>query len=91
MRRSIFLAALVAATPVAAFAQSEAAPVQIRQGQTLRDANGARVGTIDRVLPNGSVQIIYSSHFTTIPATTLTVDGGVVKTSLTRKDVAKLH
>lgn len=91
MRSSIFFAALIAATPLAASAQDATVPAQVRQGQTLRDANLARLGTIDRVLADGSVQIIYSSHFATIPASSLSVENGVVKTSLTRKEVAKLR
>jgi hypothetical protein len=87
MRLNLVLAAAVALVSVPAFAQSDAAP---RAGQTIRDAKSARLGTIQRVNPNGSVKIIYRSRFANIPADTITVENGVVKTSLTKKEVGKL-
>lgn len=87
MRFNLVLAAAFALSAVPALAQNDAAP---RAGQTIRDAKSVRLGTIQRVNPNGSVKIIYRSRFATIPANTISVENGVVKTSLTKKEVGKL-
>lgn len=92
MRTSILIAGLLALAPVAAIAQDAAtAEVEIRQGQTLRDANMARLGPVNRVLADGSVQIIHNSRFVTIPADSLSVEDGKAKTSLTRKEVSRMR
>lgn len=91
--RSLFLAAaLAAALCTPAIAQDDAAaPTIARAGQTLRDAKMARIGAIDRVYPDGSVRLIVDGHFATVPAASISITDGVVKTSLTRKDVARLR
>lgn len=100
MRSNLFIiaAALSVAAPALASepsatgtAAAPSAAIAIHSGQTLRDAKMARVGTVDRVLADGSVQIIFGDKFTIIPASTLSVSGDALTTSLTRKEVAKLH
>jgi hypothetical protein len=67
--------AIIFAAP--AFAQSaDAAPAvstaeYVKEGRTVRDANNARLGKIDRVNPDGSVRIIFYQ-----PALMLTRRGG---------------
>ncbi|AYJ85090.1 hypothetical protein D3Y57_03380 (plasmid) [Sphingomonas paeninsulae] len=88
MRLTIAIATLaLIATPV--LAQTAPAP---KRGATLRDANMTRLGTIDRINSDGSVQIIFNSKFVTIPASSLVVaPDAAVSTSLTKSEVAKLH
>lgn len=97
----IILAAL-ALSATAATAQtapaSPAAPVAasaIRTGAILRDAGGARVGQIDRVITaaDGSVQwlqVIAGERFVRVPGASLVATDGGVATSLSRADVRKL-
>jgi hypothetical protein len=87
MRIAIAIATLAfIATPVVA--QTTLAP---KRGATLRDVNMTRLGTIDRVNGDGSVQIIFNSKFVTIPATKLVVAQDAVSTSLTKSEVSKLR
>jgi hypothetical protein len=87
MRLTIAIATLaLIATPV--LAQTSPAP---KRGATLRDANLTRLGTIDRVNSDGSVQIIFNAKFVTIPASKLIVAKDMVSTSLTKSEVAKLR
>jgi hypothetical protein len=67
-----------------------ATPGALHVGQTVRDASGARVGDIDEINPDGSVRVIYDTQFITLPAASLSVTDGAVKTSLTRKQINQL-
>lgn len=88
MRFSLLIAALAIAVPAAAQAQVK----PIKAGATLRAGDATRLGQIDRVNTDGSVQIIFRSKFITVPANTLTInDAGEVTTSLTKREVSKLH
>ena len=42
------------------------------------------MGTIYSVQPDGSAQIMLDDHLVTVPASTITLDGGKLTTSLTR-------
>ena len=89
---SVLAAALATSSLAQTTSPAPAAPTETAHvGETLRDANMARLGTISDVAADGSVQIIYDSQFVTVPGKTLTVSNGVVKTSLTKKDVSKLE
>ncbi|MET0370383.1 MAG: hypothetical protein ABW039_03295 [Sphingobium sp.] len=72
-------------------ADSATAAVAAKRGATLRDAKGSRLGTIDRVNADGSVQIIFNSKFVTIPADKLVSSDAGTATSLTKAEVAKLR
>lgn len=87
MRVTLLAAAMLA---IAAPAFADDAATSLKAGQILRDANNLRLGQIDRVGPDGSVQIIFGSRFTTIPANTITVVEGKPVTSLTKKEVAAI-
>jgi hypothetical protein len=87
MRSSLILA-LVLPLAGGALAQKVDAP---RSGQTVRDSNKARVGTIDRINRDGSIQILVGSSFVTLPADKLSVTDGGVTVALTKREVAKLR
>lgn len=85
-----------AAPQVAQEAAPAAAPAediseQLKPGRTVRDTNSLRLGKIDRVTEDGSVRLIFSSRFVTIPGDTLSVKDGDIVTSLTKREVAKLR
>jgi hypothetical protein len=88
MRIFAALLAFAALSPVA-HAQTEAAAA--RPGQVVRMSSGAKVGQIDRVNTDGSVRIIYGERFVTLPADSIKSEGGLVTTSLVRKDINKLR
>lgn len=88
MRFTLAFATLaLVATPLAAQASDPA----VKRGATLRDVKATRIGTIDRVNPDGSVQVIFNSKFVVIPADKLVVTSGTVATSLSKAEVSKLH
>lgn len=102
--QKIFVAlALAAAAP--ALAQTAAAPeaaaaapvpaASIKNGSPLKDANGTRLGNIEKVRADSTgnvaaVQIIFNQGFRTVPGSTLSVKDGTVFTSLTKSQVNKL-
>jgi hypothetical protein len=57
------------------------------KGKMLVAANGARLGLVHRVMPDGSVQVIVDGKMTTIPGSTLSMANGELTTSLTKNDV----
>lgn len=90
---AIAAAALIAAPALAADASATGATSSVaapKAGATLRDAKGIRLGPIDRVNGDGSVQIIFDSKLVTIPADKLVASPNGVATSLTRVEVYKL-
>jgi hypothetical protein len=88
--RALLSFALLAMTPIAAFAQAPAPAVTAHVGQTLRDVSGGRVGAITEVYKDGSVQVIYNSQLVTVPAASLSAPDGKLTTSLTRKQLSDL-
>ncbi len=96
----LLLAALLlsgaAATAQTAPTASPVAASAVRSGAILRDAGGARIGQIDRVVAaaDGSVQyvqVIAGERFVRVPGETLTTTEAGIATSLTRGDVRKLR
>jgi len=84
-----FILALAAAITVASPAMAQTAANPPKEGAIIRDAAKARLGKIDRVYPDGSVQLIYRSKFVTIPADKVIVAEDGVMTSLSRQEVSK--
>jgi len=77
-----------------AMAQEGTAPASatgIAAGKMLVGANGARLGAVYRVTEDGSAQLILDGKMVTVPAATLSVVDGQVKTSLTKGEIRKLH
>ncbi len=62
-----------------------------QKGQTLRDAKAGRLGMIDKVNADGSVQIIFNGRVVALPATTITVTENGVSTSLTKKEIGRIR
>jgi hypothetical protein len=80
--------------PALAEGQSDAsaAPAAVAEkGKMLTAANGARLGAVYRVNPDGSAQIIIDGKLVTVPANTLSVANGKLTTSLTKSEVLALH
>jgi hypothetical protein len=86
-----FVATALIAAPLAAESVAPSGTIAPKRGATLRDAKSLRLGTIDRVNADGSVQVIFDSHFVTIPADKLVVAADGVATSLTKAEVSRLH
>lgn len=74
------LSALVAAPAMA----------EVRKGAYLYDANGRKVGQIDRVFESGALWVIQGGEIKTIPAGTVSDVNGKATTTLTLADVRKL-
>ncbi len=73
--------AYITATP--AYAQTEV----VEPGKPLFDADGKRVGAIYRVTADGSPQLIIGGKMVTVPVTSVSVNGGRVVTTITRKEL----
>lgn len=105
MKRSLVVVSLCAFVSLsgAAFADSfnvsspstsseaGAGPVVATKGTMLVSANGSRLAAVYRVGADGSPQIIIDGKLVTVPATTLSVSGGRLTTSLTKAQVLALH
>ncbi len=89
MRSLIMFATLLGLS--AAVAAQTAAPPAPHIGQTVRDNNNMRVGTIDRVNGDGSLQLLVGMGFVTVPADKATVADGVVKLAMSKHEVERLH
>lgn len=78
------------ATPPVAQAVATAEPaaaVQAVRGQMIVTSDGRRVGRVYRVTNDGSPSIIYEGRIVTIPATTLSLDGANLVTTLTEREI----
>lgn len=86
----ILPAAAQAAPDAPAASATSAAPVA-EKGKMLVAANGARLGAVYRVGPDGSAQIIIDGKLVTVPANTISIADGKLTTSLTKSEVIALH
>lgn len=79
---------------LAAATVGQAAGLDIPRNAKVVSADGSEVGLVNRVLTTGTdvtgIRIIVGSRSVTVPADKLSLDGDVVKTSLTRKEVERL-
>ena len=82
---------LVAAPAFAADAAPFASPSSqpLKRGQTVRDANNIRLGSIDSVSADGMVGLILDGQYVRIPVSLVTNVDGKAQTSLTKKDLKK--
>jgi hypothetical protein len=71
--------------------EGTAAPVSAVKGSMLISANGSRLAQVYRVGPDGSAQIIIDGKLVTVPASSLSLSGGKLTTSLTKAQVLALH
>jgi hypothetical protein len=81
------LPAAAQGTPDAPAAVAAAA----EKGKMLIAANGARLGAVYRVGPDGAAQIIIDGKMVTVPANTISIANGKLTTSLTKSEVLALH
>ena len=88
----------VVVLPAAAEAPSDAASAApaataavAEKGKMLTSANGARLGAVYRVGPDGAAQIIIDGKLVTVPANTISVANGKLVTSLTKSEVLALR
>jgi hypothetical protein len=77
--------------PVAVQAQAPAGGSVAEKGKMLLASNGARLGAIYRVTPDGAAQIILDGKMVTVPANTLSSADGKLTTSLSKSEVLALH
>jgi len=61
------------------------------KGKMVVASNGARLGTVYRVGPDGSAQVIIDGKMVTIPVSTLSNVDGKLTTSLSKSEVLALH
>ena len=72
-------------------ADAPAAAAVAEKGKMLTSANGARLGAVYRVNPDGSAQLIIDGKLVNVPANTLSIANGKLTTSLTKSEVLALH
>jgi hypothetical protein len=84
---------LVTATAAAQQAPSTqvASATVADKGKMVLASNGARLGAVYRVGPDGSAQMIIDGKMVTIPASTLSSADGKLTTSLSKSEVLALH
>jgi hypothetical protein len=78
-------------TPASPSGGAAAPAVSAVKGSMLISANGSRLAQVYRVGADGSAQIIIDGKLVTVPASTLSVSGGKLTTSLTKSEVLALH
>src|SRR5262245_48079017 len=61
--------------------------VQVEKGKTIFSSTGKRLGQVYRVTPEGNPQVVLNSRLVTVPASTLSVAGGKISTSLTMREL----
>jgi hypothetical protein len=70
-----------------ASANDDAASAAATKGRILVAADGARLGTVYRVAPDGAVQMIIAGRMITVPASTLSSVDGRLVTSLSKNEI----
>lgn len=96
MKRSWFIVLMCAFATVAftapqrSTAEATTTAAVAVKGQMLISANGARLGAVNRVLADGSAQIIIDGKLVTIPIATLSTVNGKLTTSLSKSEVLAL-
>jgi len=90
MKRLLCAVLVAACFAVPAAAQSGAASTTAPiAGKVLVDANGKYLGSIYKVAPDGSAQLVLEDRLVTIPASTISQTDGKFTTSLTKRDILK--
>jgi hypothetical protein len=91
VKKSWLAIVVCAAVVLPAFAQAPAGGAVAEKGKMLMASNGARLGAVYRVTPEGAAQIILDGKMVSVPASTLSVVDGQLKTSLSKSEVLALH
>ena len=84
----VSLSGVVYAAPSDEGATAQASAVK---GNMLVAADGARLAPVYRLNADGSPQIILDGKLVTVPAASLSMAGGRLMTSLTKREVLALH
>ena len=83
---------VLAMTATAQNASGVAATAAVAEkGKLLVTANGARLGTVYRVGPDGAAEIILDGKMVSVPASTLSNVDGKLTTSLTKSEILALR
>jgi hypothetical protein len=85
----VSLLSVLSTVSVVSAKADEGAP-GVTKGAMLFSADGGRLGTVYRVMGDGSAQIIFESRMVTIPANTLSSKDGKLTTSLKKPEVMSL-
>jgi hypothetical protein len=72
-------------------ASSAATAAVAEKGKMLISSNGSRLGTVYRVGPDGSAEIIIDGKLVTVPASTLSNVDGKLTTSMSKSEILALH
>jgi hypothetical protein len=91
MKSSWIVAVACVLAAATAAAQDSPSAALAAKGQVLISANGSRLGSVYRVGPDGSVQMIIDGKMVTVPGATLSSAEGKLTTSLTKSEVLSLH
>jgi hypothetical protein len=83
--------ALATFTATAQNASSAATAAVAEKGKMLVSSNGSRLGTVYRVGPDGSAEIIIDGKLVSVPAATLSSVDGKLTTSLSKSEILALH
>ena len=90
MRKTTWVVALTCAVAtLTAVAQTSTTAAE--KGKIVVSSNGSRLGTVYRVGPDGSAQIIIDGKLVSIPASTLSSVDGKLTTSLSKSEVLALR
>ena len=83
--------ALATFTASAQNASSAATAAVAEKGKMLVSSNGSRLGTVYRVGPDGSAEIIIDGKLVSVPASTLSNVDGKLTTSMSKSEILALH
>ena len=92
MRKS-YIAAVAASAVFAAFTTVTAQPAHaqptatVEVGKAIYSADGKKLGSVYKVAKDGAPQVIISGKLITVPASSVSLSGERIVTTLTRKDV----
>ena len=89
MRKLFFLLAL--GITLAQFNAVAHASDNVQAGMPLWSQEGRSLGYVYGVTRDGAVKLIIDGRMITVPASTLSIHGGMVTTSLTKSEVYKLR
>lgn len=88
---AVVLPAAAQGTSEGASAPAAASASVAEKGKMLTAANGARLGIVYRVGPDGSAQVIIDGKMVAVPGNTLSMADGKLTTRLTKSQVLALH
>ena len=92
MRKS-YIAAVAASVAFAAFTTVTSQPAQaqatatVEIGRAIYSTDGKKLGSVYKVTKDGAPQVIISGKLITVPASSVSLSGDRIVTTLTRKDI----